>query len=139
MHDKIQESRKSSVWTLHMFSFMMAAIALILGGFTFIGINGVLLDDNQKCWVADADIVGDGVRAGTWSQSGILFLTAFMGSAHHSHTAVKELGSGLVIMHVSLAFAFLGPLTQYKLSLVDAVLGSMILDVQNSALSIQLL
>ncbi|KAK7417433.1 hypothetical protein QQX98_004552 [Neonectria punicea] len=126
-------------WIFRMSGLFMGAVSIVLGGFTFVGAQGVRLDEEHQCWVADADIIGDGVRAGTWSQGAILFLSTFLGSFHHSHTAIKELGSGLLGMHVSLALAFLGPLVQSELSPVDAVLGSMVLDVQNSALSMQLM
>lgn len=126
-------------WIFRMSGLLMGAVSVVLGGFTFVGAKGVRLNEEHQCWVADADIIGDGVRAGTWSQGAILFLSTFLGSFHHSHTAIKELGSGLLGMHVSLALAFFGPLVQSELSPVDAILGSMVLDVQNSALSMQLM
>lgn len=126
-------------WIFRMSGLIMGAVSIVLGGFTFVGAKDVRLDEEHQCWVADADIIGDGVRAGTWPQAAILFLSTLLGSFHHSHTAIKELGSGLLGMHVSLALSFLGPLVQGELSPVDAILGSMILDVQNSALSMQLM
>ncbi|RSM04645.1 hypothetical protein CDV31_009969 [Fusarium ambrosium] len=136
---RIKERQWRFAWIFRMSGLMMGAVSIVLGGFTFVGAKGVRLDEEDQCWVADADIIGDGVRAGTWSQAAILFLSTFLGSFHHSHTAIKELGSGLLGMHVALALAFLGPLVQGELSPVDAILGSMILDVQNSALSMQLM
>ncbi|KAJ3469974.1 hypothetical protein MRS44_000073 [Fusarium solani] len=136
---RIKNRQWRFAWIFRMSGLMMGAVSIVLGGFTFVGAKDVRLDEEQQCWVADADIIGDGVRAGTWSQAAILFLSTLLGSFHHSHTAIKELGSGLLGMHVSLALAFLGPLVQGELSPVDAILGSMILDVQNSALSMQLM
>ncbi|KAJ4214639.1 hypothetical protein NW759_010193 [Fusarium solani] len=135
----ISNSQTNFVRILQASGFMMGAISILLGGVTFVGARGVRLNEDHQCWVADADIIGDGVRAGTWSQGAMLFLATFLGSFHHSHTAVKELGSGLIGMHVSLALAFIGPLATGELSPVDGILGSMVLDVQNSALSMQLM
>ncbi|KAM5362616.1 hypothetical protein ACJZ2D_012445 [Fusarium nematophilum] len=89
---------------------------LVCRGLAFNGINGDAPGDDQQCRVADADIFGNGVRSGTWLQTGFLFLFTLVGSFHNKHTAVKELGSGLVIMHVSLSFAFVGPLLHKELS-----------------------
>jgi hypothetical protein len=66
------------------------------------------------------------------------FVIAVQGCFHEAPTAGKEVGAGLLVTHISLAIALIVPLIRGNLSMVDAVLGSMILDGQNTALSIQL-
>ncbi|SPO00761.1 uncharacterized protein DNG_03509 [Cephalotrichum gorgonifer] len=117
---------------------MTAGTLILWSVTTAIGVREASKDGFHHGWTADADIVGDGVRAATWAQGSLLFLITFLGMFHFGHSAAKEIGGGLVILHVSLALAFLGPLKHRTLSPVDAVLGSMILEVQNSALSVQL-
>ena len=91
-----------------------------------------------RCTTADADIVGDGVRVATWTQIVILVLIAFFGLLNPAHTAIQEVGAGLLVTHIALAIALLISAYAHQLSPVDSILGIMILDAQNSALSIQL-
>ncbi|KAH9908626.1 hypothetical protein F4778DRAFT_717935 [Xylariomycetidae sp. FL2044] len=118
------------------FGSVFALVAFILGGLAFLG----LLNDRPAqvalCQQADADIVGDGVRAAAWTQVAVLFFIALFGILHTSETAVKEVGGGLIITHVSLAIALLVPLGRGELSSIDGVLGSLILDAQSNSLSI---
>ena len=93
---------------------------------------------DDRCATADADIVGDGVRVATWTQIVILGLIAFFGLLNPAHSAIQEVGAGLLVTHVALAIALLIPGYAHQLSPVDSILGLMILDAQNSALSIQL-
>ena len=116
---------------------VMTFFILVLG-LTTLSFGTSRPDSDQKCKDADADIVGDGVRAATWTQQGILCLIAVSGCFHEAPTAVKEVGAGLLVTHISLAIALMVPLIRGNLSMVDAVLGSMILDSQNAALSVQL-
>ncbi|KAL7620732.1 hypothetical protein AAE478_009730 [Parahypoxylon ruwenzoriense] len=118
--------------------YVSAFLALILGCVSFVGLGSKGPDEPGQCESADADIVGDGVRAAAWMQVGILFLITFTGVWHFRETAVKEIGGGLIITHVSLAIALLVPLARKELSPIDAILGSLILDAQGSSLSIQL-
>lgn len=53
-------------------------------------------------------------------------------------TGAKEIGAGLAITHTSLVFALLVQMRHHELSPADAIIGSMILDSQSNALSIQL-
>jgi hypothetical protein len=54
------------------------------------------------------------------------------------HSAIQEAGAGLLVTHVALAIALLVPTSHRNLSPIDSILGTMVLDAQNSALSIQL-
>ncbi|KAI1771948.1 hypothetical protein F4818DRAFT_184377 [Hypoxylon cercidicola] len=123
---------------LRRFGYTSAFLALLLGGVSFVGIHGKGPDEAGQCESADADIVGDGVRAAAWTQVGILFFITFTGIFHFYKTAVKEIGGGLIVTHVSLAIALLVPLARRELSPIDAILGSLILDAQGNSLSIQL-
>ncbi|KAI6081399.1 hypothetical protein F4821DRAFT_27294 [Hypoxylon rubiginosum] len=120
------------------FGYISAFLALVLGCVSFVGVHDKGPDEAGQCENADADIVGDGVRAAAWTQVGILFFITFTGIFHFYKTAVKEIGGGLIITHVSLAIALLVPLARRELSPIDAVLGSLILDAQGNSLSIQL-
>ena len=92
----------------------------------------------KQCEKADADLIGDGAFYGLFLQELLLALIAFVGTLHKFPNAMKEVGAGLIVTHESLVFALFIPLYQGKLSMVDAILGAMILDSQNVALSIQL-
>ncbi|CAG9984148.1 unnamed protein product [Clonostachys byssicola] len=95
--------------------------------------------DYEKCDDADADIVGGGILIAAWIQIGILSLIAFTGLFHFGRTPIKEVGAGLLLTHVSLAIALVVSLGGNNLSVQDAILGAMVLDGQNAALSLQLL
>ncbi|KAI5865848.1 hypothetical protein GGS23DRAFT_554320 [Durotheca rogersii] len=123
---------------LRSFGYVSAFFALVLGGVSFVGLGAKESDEPGQCENADADIVGDGVRAAAWMQVGILFLITFTGIWHPRETAVKEIGGGLIITHVSLAIALLVPWARRELSPIDAILGAIILDAQGSSLSIHL-
>ncbi|KAI1179006.1 hypothetical protein F4777DRAFT_14739 [Nemania sp. FL0916] len=118
--------------------FVLSILLAILGAISFIevgiekpsGVEGL-------CTHADADIVGPGIRIGTWILVGVLSITAFLG-VFVREAATKELGAGLLITHVSLAIALIVPLARRDLPPIDAILGSLILDAQGAALSIQL-
>ncbi|KAF6812844.1 hypothetical protein CMUS01_12963 [Colletotrichum musicola] len=94
----------------------------------------------------DADIGGPGIRFAVWAQGIVLLAIAIIGTFHAKATGIKEIGAGLAITHFSLAIALLvemakkqvkdGNVTQ--LNAADAILGAMILDSQNVALSIPL-
>ena len=87
----------------------------------------------------DADIGGDGIRFSIWAQEGVILFIVFLGSIHTSATGVKEVGAGIFITHVALAIALLVQMGRGTLTPADAILGSIILDSQNNALSIQFL
>ncbi|XXH05994.1 hypothetical protein Hte_012439 [Hypoxylon texense] len=130
--------RKLKAVFLIWFGYASAFLALVLGCVSFVGLHGKGPDEAGQCDSADADIVGDGVRAAAWTQVGILFFITFTGIFHFYKTAVKEIGGGLIVTHVSLAIALLVPLARRELSPIDAILGSLILDAQGNSLSIQL-
>lgn len=130
--------RKPKAIFLAYFGYASAFLALVLGCISFAGVRAKQADEPEQCENADADIVGDGVRAAAWTQVGILFFITLTGIFHYYKTAVKEIGGGLIITHVSLAIALLVPLARHELSPIDAILGSLILDAQGNSLSIQL-
>jgi hypothetical protein len=70
---------------------------------------------------------------------GLLAFIAIIGSFHRGRSAVQEVGAGLVVTHIALAIALLVPMHMKKLSPVDSILGTITLDAQNVALSIQLI
>jgi hypothetical protein len=117
----------------------MALFLVAFGGAAFIEVKRGLSVDSDLCTDVDADIVGDGVRAGAWAQSGILILVVVYGRFSFHETAAKEIGAGLLITHMSLVIALLVPLVRQELSPVDGILGAIILDVQNVSLSVQLM
>ncbi|KAI0843999.1 hypothetical protein F5Y00DRAFT_249779 [Daldinia vernicosa] len=131
-------TRKPNARFLVVFGYVSAFLALLLGCVSFVGLRAKGPDEPGQCENADADIVGDGVRAAAWTQVGILFFITLTGIFHYYKTAVKEIGGGLIITHVSLAIALLVPLARRELSPIDAILGSLILDAQGNSLSIQL-
>jgi hypothetical protein len=103
------------------------------------GQENELLNSGQVCGTnLDGDIGGDGVRISIWTQEAVLLFIALIGSFHPFDSGAKEVGAGLVITHVSLTCALLVGLGRQTLTSVDAAVGSMILDAQNLALSIQL-
>ncbi|KAI0895490.1 hypothetical protein F4806DRAFT_469371 [Annulohypoxylon nitens] len=130
--------KPQKAFILIVFGCVSAFLALVLGCVSFKGLSTRAEEKPQQCENADADIVGDGVRAAAWTQVGILFFITFTGIFHFYKTAVKEIGGGLIVTHVSLAIALLVPLARHELSPIDAILGSLILDAQGNSLSIQL-
>ncbi|KAI2626076.1 hypothetical protein GGS26DRAFT_190914 [Hypomontagnella submonticulosa] len=131
-------NKQKKIRFLALFGFLFTLLALILGSVSFVGLRGDGPHVPGQCNNADADIVGDGVRAATWIQVGILFFIALTGAFHQKKTAVKEIGGGLIVTHVSLAIALLVPLAGRTLSPIDAILGALILDAQRNSLSLQL-
>ncbi|KAF4475523.1 hypothetical protein CGGC5_v016435 [Colletotrichum fructicola Nara gc5] len=89
---------------------------------------------NKAC--IDDDIGGLGIRLAAWAQLGVLLFLALIGTFHTKTTGIKEVAASLTITHLSLVIALLVNLK--GLEATDAILGSMILDSQNSALSIPL-
>ncbi|KAG7042031.1 hypothetical protein JMJ77_0010138 [Colletotrichum scovillei] len=96
----------------------------------------------------DADVGGYGIRIAIWAQEFVIFFIALAGTFHSKVTGAKEIGAGLIITHFSLAIAVLVQLIQVKekdqerrsiLTSASAILGAMILDSQNMALSIILI
>jgi len=82
-----------------------------------------------NCVDADADIVGDGVRAAAWVQTGMITILASLGLlTSETASAIKELGGGLVITNASLSVALLVPLARRDLPPIDAILGALVLD-----------
>ncbi|USP72780.1 hypothetical protein yc1106_00054 [Curvularia clavata] len=96
------------------------------------------LPDGNPFATADADIVGDGVRAATWTQVVILTLMSIAGSFCTDYSAIQEVGAGLLVTHIALAIALAAPMVSQTLSPINSILGTMMLDAQNSALSVQL-
>ncbi|TDZ34990.1 hypothetical protein CTRI78_v011573 [Colletotrichum trifolii] len=94
----------------------------------------------------NSDIGGPGIRFAIWAQEIVLIIISIIGSFHNNATGVKEIGAGLGITHISLAIALLVEMTKKsekgspdrQLSAADAILGAMILDSQNMALSLPL-
>ncbi|KAF6820937.1 hypothetical protein CPLU01_12628 [Colletotrichum plurivorum] len=105
----------------------------------------------------EADIGGPGIRISIWAQGVVLLAMSGIGTFHSKATGIKEIGAGLAITHLSLAIALLvemnkgGPTEEASteqngtmskdfrnLTAADAILGAMILDSQNVALSIPL-
>ncbi|KAF4439462.1 hypothetical protein F53441_12569 [Fusarium austroafricanum] len=105
-----------------------------------VDLDPIYKDKGGRCLTlgVDGDLAGDGVRIATWAQVIILFIISFAGMFHPEATGVKEIGAGLVLTHLSLSIAMVVQLGQNTLSPVDAVIGCMILDAQNMALSMQL-
>jgi hypothetical protein len=116
----------------------MGLVVAVLGFVNYFKNPYTLRTFDDHCTTADADIVGDGVRAATWTQFVILALIAIFGSLNPDHSAIQEVGAGLLVTHIALAIALLIPAFSQQLSPIDSILGMMILDAQNSALSIQL-
>ncbi|KAF5498026.1 hypothetical protein CGCS363_v008970 [Colletotrichum siamense] len=123
------------------FPIFVAVLGIILIAVMFHGndtntmFNGN--DSNKTCKAEiDDDIAGPGIRAAAWAQLGVLLFLALVGIFHTKTTGIKEFGASLTITHLSLVIALLFELQDLKAT--DAILGSMILDSQNSALSIPL-
>ena len=86
----------------------------------------------------DADIGGAGVRVAVWVQILSLLLLSILGSFHTRAMGIKEIGAGLVFTHFSLTVAVVVQLGKWRLTTTNAVLGALILDAQNMAVSILL-
>jgi len=130
--------RKSTEPIPRCISGAMGFVIAVLGFVNYFKNPYTMRTFDDRCMTADADIVGDGVRAATWTQFVILGLIAIFGLLGPAHTAIQEVGAGLLVTHIALAIALLIPAYAHQLSPVDSILGMMILDAQNSALSIQL-
>ncbi|KAK2024944.1 hypothetical protein LX32DRAFT_79341 [Colletotrichum zoysiae] len=113
-------------------------LGAILIPFLFLGKQGHAEACNRL--TIDADIAGLGIRIAAWAQICILLLIALLGTFYVDVKMAKEVGAGLAVTHLSLAIALLIHIHQggAKVSLADKILGSMILDAQNIALSIPL-
>lgn len=120
-------------------------------GFAILGIIiiPIMLSDKsaeRRLTEIDPDIGGPGIRSAIWAQVLVLILIAIIGTFHTKANGAKEIGAGLIITHISLAVALLVEMTKRKvageperqLKAADAILGCMILDSQNIALSIPL-
>ncbi|KAK8135172.1 hypothetical protein PG984_007184 [Apiospora sp. TS-2023a] len=87
----------------------------------------------------DADIGGEGIRIALWAQVAVLITITLMGTFQCHALGVKEIGAGLAITHLSLAIALAVQMKRNTLTSADAIVGSMLLDSQGSAMSIQLM
>lgn len=117
----------------------VALLGVILVPIVFTSVGSISETIQSKCAVGvDADVAGDGVRIAAWVQVCVLIAISLLGTFHPNATGAKEMGAGLVLTHISLAIALLVQVKQQTLTLADAVVGSMILDAQNMALSIPL-
>lgn len=87
----------------------------------------------------DADVGGDGIRIAVCAQESVLISIIMLGTFHYSTTGAKEIGAGLAITHVSLAIAIVVQEGRGTLRSAEAILGAIILDSQNSALSVHLM
>lgn len=85
----------------------------------------------------DPDIAGLGTRWAAWIQIGALSIVYFLGLAIREPIGAKELGGGLLLTHVALAISIVFQLSKGSLSSVNGIIAVLILDSQNSALSIQ--
>jgi hypothetical protein len=65
-------------------------------------------------------------------------LVLLTGSFHSKATGAKEFGGGLILTSASLAISLMVRMARSTLTLVDAAIGTMILDGQNRAMVIQL-
>ncbi|TQN71341.1 hypothetical protein CSHISOI_04141 [Colletotrichum shisoi] len=70
------------------------------------------------------------------AEIGVLLFVALLGTFHNRATMAKEIGAGLAVTHLSLSIALLINRQYGQLTTAEVVLGSMMLDAQNSALSI---
>lgn len=116
----------------------MGITILVLGSIIRTRTHHPLRSSEDNCMTADADIIGDGVRVGTWTQVVILAIIAIAGSYNPEHSAIQEIGAGLLVTHIALAISLFVPMIHQTLSPIDSILGTMVLDAQNSVLSIQL-
>ncbi|KAK6221727.1 hypothetical protein QIS74_04599 [Colletotrichum tabaci] len=119
--------------------YLAPLVIVLLGGilipFLFVGER----DHQNSCSKkVDADIAGRGIRFAAWTQIGVLLFVALLGTFHNRATMAKEIGAGLVVTHLSLSIALLINRQYGQLTTAELVLGSMMLDAQNSALSIPL-
>lgn len=116
----------------------IALLGIVLIPITFSHTSKYIDDKNQCSANVDGDIAGDGTRIAIWTQVGVLLVISILGSFHTSATGAKESGAGLVLTHLSLSIAILVQMILGTLTLVNAVIGAMILDAQNVGLSISL-
>ncbi|WQF85627.1 hypothetical protein CDEST_10641 [Colletotrichum destructivum] len=119
--------------------YLAPLVIVLLGGilipFLFVGER----DHQNSCSKnVDADIAGRGIRFAAWAQIGVLLFVALLGTFHNRATMAKEIGAGLVVTHLSLSIALLINRQYGQPTTAEMVLGSMMLDAQNSALSIPL-
>lgn len=98
-----------------------------------------LVCDNTSSATVDADIGGEGIRIAVWAQSVALIIITLLGTFQCNALGAKEIGAGLAITHISLAIALIVQIQRKTLTSPDAIVGSMLLDAQGSALSIQLM
>lgn len=138
---------------LVLFQYLIAPVSIGIFGLIFIPMifkvkKGAGKDVFANCRAeVDADIGGYGIRIAVWAQGLVIFFIALVGTFHSKITGAKEIGAGLIITHFSLAVALMVQLIQLEgkddqrhsiLTSASAILGAMILDSQNSALSILL-
>ena len=113
------------------------SLGAILITLCFWDANGINNNRDEDCSTqVDADVSGVGVRASIWIQIGTLILISTMGFFHEGGTGIKEVGSGLILTHVSFTVALIVQILTGKLTSVDAALGAAFLDAQNLALFI---
>jgi len=106
---------------------------------TFSDANGIYKNIDSECSTRlDADISGVGVRVSVWAQIGMLILISIVGFFHKEDTGTKDVGSGLILTHFSLAITLIVQLCKRTLTSVDAAIGATILDAQNMALHVPL-
>ncbi|KAF1949971.1 hypothetical protein CC80DRAFT_554872 [Byssothecium circinans] len=116
-----------------------AILGAILVSVAFSGKSWIYPSRDGECNTnLDADISGDGVRMTFWAQIAVLIIISIIGFFHQEGTGIKEVGGGLILIHVSLVIALVVQMGKGTLTSVNAAIGATILDAQNMALQIPL-
>ncbi|KAF6815296.1 hypothetical protein CSOJ01_03559 [Colletotrichum sojae] len=133
--EKLKIKNKWVVKFQYFFPFGFAVLGVII---IPIMLSDRIKDLKDQGATINPDIAGPGIRFAMWAQEAVLIIIAILGTFHTRANGAREIGGGLVITHLSLAVALLVEMNRKKLTAADAILGSMILDSQNIALSIPL-
>ena len=88
--------------------------------------------------MVDGDIGGEGIRIAMWAQIATLITITMLGIFQCNALGAKEIGQGLAITHISLEISMMVQMKNKSLTSADAIVGTMLLDAQGSALSLQL-
>lgn len=137
-----QNGRKVVIWAMwpyRMFAISIGMLGLIYTLAAFWGLGNANPAFNNQCQASvNEDIGGASIRVVFWVQQLVLILSALTGTAHTENAGTQVAGAWLLITHIAFSISLLAEIYLRKLSVVDVAIGSMIIDAQNSSLSIQL-
>lgn len=134
IHDIHQILRgKTGWWSINFVNTILAVLAAVIAYANFDE-----ADTRETCPAVDGAFGGVGARIALWLSVGFILLQWLLGVWASIFIGAKSMAAGLLIGNVAIFVCLLLQFEVGQLSFTDAVIGSMVLDIQGSTLLNQL-